>query len=178
MIKVVLNTEIKPGEGRNFYRDYGFSPRILARQVIRKVLVSEGCPYDVCADLILTGPEEIRELNRDYRGIDSETDVLSFPGTDFEVPSGFDAIDRNDPELFDPDTGLWCIGSIVLNAGRVVSQARDYGHSVKREYAFLTAHSVLHLLGYDHETPDEAALMEKKQDDILNAMGITRCQDQ
>ncbi len=177
MIKVVLNTEIRPGEGRNFHREYGFSPRILARQVIRQVLLSEGCPYDVCADLILTGPEEIRELNRDFRGIDNETDVLSFPGIGFARPSEFDVIDREDPELFDPDTGLLCIGSIVLNAGRVVSQAAEYGHSVKREYAFLVAHSALHLLGYDHEIPAEAALMEKRQDDILNAMGITRCQD-
>ena len=164
-----MNTEIRTGE------KFDFSVRVLARQVIRETLRREGCPYDVSVDLLVTGPEEVRELNRDFRGIDRDTDVLSFPGLDLAAPSAFDTIAEGDPACFDPDTGLLCMGSIVLQAQKIRSQAAEYGHSEKREFAFLVAHSVLHLCGYDHETEEEAAEMESRQEAVLSAMGIRRC---
>ena len=164
-----MNTEIRTDE------KFDFSVRVLARQVIRETLQREGCPYSVSVDLVVTGPEEVRELNRDFRGIDRDTDVLSFPGLELEAPSAFDTIGEGDPASFDPDTGLLCLGSIVLQAQRIRSQAAEYGHSEKREFAFLVAHSVLHLCGYDHETEEEAAEMESRQEAVLTAMGITRC---
>ncbi len=164
-----MNTEIRTGE------KFDFSVRVLARQVIRETLRREGCPYDVIVDLLVTGPEEVRELNRDFRGIDRDTDVLSFPGLDLVTPSAFDTIAEGDPACFDPDTGLLCMGSIVLQAQKIRSQAAEYGHSEKREFAFLVAHSVLHLCGYDHETEEEAAEMESRQEAVLSAMGIRRC---
>ena len=167
-VKAVLNTEIRTAE------KFDFSVRVLARQVVSAVIRAENCPFDVSVDLIVADAEEIRELNRQFRGIDSETDVLSFPGVSFDPPSDFAILSPGDPEYFDPDTGLLCLGGIALDASRVKSQAALYGHSEKREFAFLTAHSVLHLCGYDHETPEEAKQMEAKQEQILNRLGITR----
>ena len=105
--------------------------------------------------------EEIRELNRDYRDNDKVTDVLSFPQFD----------DLNDI----PDFGEICLGDVVICKERAQEQAEEFGHSFEREVAFLTAHSMLHLLGYDHV--DDAVgekMMIEKQDMALNALGITR----
>ena len=77
-------------------------------------------------------------------------------------------------DCFDPDSGQLLLGQIILSADRVVQQAAAYGHSVRREFAFLVAHSMLHLCGYDHETAGEAAVMEEKQERILASLGITR----
>ena len=77
-------------------------------------------------------------------------------------------------DLLDPDTGKIMFGDIVINEDRVRSQAEDYGHSIKREFAFLVAHSMLHLCGYDHMEEEEAKVMEKKQEDVLGELGITR----
>ena len=103
--------------------------------------------------------EYIQTLNRDYRGIDRPTDVLSFPmeeGDDIAaVPDGF-------------------LGDIVLSLPRAKAQAEEYGHSLLREISFLTVHGTLHLLGYDHMNEAEAALMFAKQEDILNKMGVLR----
>ena len=155
-------------------QSWRFSQEETARRVAETVLADAGCPFDAEISLTVTEDEEIRALNRDFRGIDAPTDVLSFPNLSFETPGVFpeDAADSFDTA--DPDTGRVMLGDIVVNAARVNSQAADYGHSELREYAFLIAHSMYHLIGYDHMTPGEAAVMEEKQEAALRALGITR----
>lgn len=148
---------------------------IVARQVIRQSMLQEGCPYDAEVSLLITDSDGIQAINREYRNIDRPTDVLSFPNLNFDVPSGFEDAAAKDPAgAFDPENGALVIGDIVINADRVHSQAKEYGHSEKREYAFLVAHSCMHLCGYDHMVPEEAAVMEAKQEQVLAALGITR----
>ena len=133
----------------------------------------EQCPYESEVELLLTMDEEIREMNREFRDIDRATDVLSFPMIAYESPADF-AFLEEDESFFDPDTGELMLGNIVISKQKVVEQAEEYGHTVEREYAFLIAHSMLHLLGYDHMEEEERAVMEKKQREILDGLGITR----
>ncbi len=129
---------------------------------------------DVEVNLLITGPEEIREMNRQFRNIDSETDVLSFPMQEYPAPADFGWLDTEDYDVFDPETGELLLGDIVLNADRVISQAREYGHSCRREYAFLIAHSFLHLTGFDHMEEEEREVMEQFQRKIMELAGIPR----
>ena len=109
-----------------------------------------------------------------HRGIDRPTDVLSFPMQTYEKPADFSHVEDFIEENFNPDTGELLLGDIVLNVEKVIEQAKTYGHSQKREYAFLILHSMLHLFGYDHESEDERLLMEDRQRTILDTLGITR----
>ncbi len=166
----------------NFENEGGFSfpfdPEALACQVAEQVLDMEQCPYEAEVELILTDPETIRRMNREFRGIDRETDVLSFPMVEYPQPASFDFLETEAGDgCFHPDSGELLLGDIVISVERAKAQAEEYGHSLKREYAFLVAHSMLHLLGYDHMTPDEAAVMEQKQEAALQALGITREQE-
>ncbi|MDY5846918.1 MAG: rRNA maturation RNase YbeY [Bariatricus sp.] len=145
----------------------------LAEQVAEAVLDYENCPYEAQVELLLTMNDEIHEMNREFRDTDRATDVLSFPMIEYETPGDFDFLEDDD-SCFDPDSGELMLGNIVISKEKVLSQAEEYGHSVKREYAFLIAHSMLHLLGYDHMEEDERAVMEQKQREILDEMGITR----
>ena len=115
-------------------------------------------------------------MNREFRQIDRPTDVLSFPMIEYEEAGKFDFLEEvSCPEdCFHPETGELLLGDIVISAEKVLEQAQEYGHSVKREYAFLIAHSMLHLMGYDHMEPGEAAEMEQKQKEILEGLGIVR----
>ncbi len=131
------------------------------------------CPYEVEINLLLTMNAEIRKLNQEYRGIDRETDVLSFPLNEFDVPGVFDFLEE-DEDAFDPDSGELLLGDIVISKEKVLSQAEEYGHSPLREFSFLIAHSVLHLTGYDHIEEEDRILMEEKQRTILNKLGIER----
>jgi probable rRNA maturation factor len=125
--------------------------------------------------LTITDSEGIHELNKEFRGIDAPTDVLSFPNVSYEKAGDFSVLlGEQLVDLLDPDTGKIMFGDIVINEDRVRSQAEDYGHSIKREFAFLVAHSMLHLCGYDHMEEEEAKVMEKKQEDVLGELGITR----
>ena len=135
--------------------ELGFDPKALAHQVIDQVLDMEQCPYEAEAELILTDPENIRRMNREFRGIDRETDVLSFPMTEYPAPASFDFLETEaGDDCFNPDTGELLLGDIVISVPRAEAQAEEYGHSLRREYAFLIAHSLLHLLGYDHMSPE------------------------
>ncbi len=131
------------------------------------------CPFETQISLIITTPEEIQRINKEYRDIDAPTDVLSFPMADYAAPADFEGFEEMD-DLFDPDTGELILGDIIICADRVFSQANEYGHSVKREFAFLIAHSMLHLCGFDHMTPEDANTMEDKQDHILDKLSISR----
>ena len=113
-------------------------------------------------------------MNMEYREVDRPTDVLSFPQVEYESPADFSWAEEHEMDCFDPDTGELFLGDIVISLDKVKDQAEKYNHSVRREFAFLVAHSMLHLLGYDHMTPEEAAIMEGKQTEILNEMNILR----
>ena len=155
--------------------DFGFDIEELAKSVADTVLDMEGCAADIEVGLTITDSEGIHELNKEFRGIDSPTDVLSFPNVSYENAGDFSVLLGDQlVDLLDPDTGKIMFGDIVINKDRVRSQAEDYGHSVKREFAFLVAHSMLHLCGYDHMEEEEAKVMEKKQEDVLGKLGITR----
>ena len=143
-------------------------------QVAAHVLSREGCPFEAEISLTLVGKEEIKEMNREHRGIDRVTDVLSFPMVDFRKPGDFSFIENNDPEYFDPDSGELMLGDIVICMERAEEQAEEYGHSKIREFAFLIAHSMLHLLGFDHEEDEEERIMLEKQENALSSLGITR----
>ncbi len=148
----------------------------LAQRVIDASLDTLGCPYEAEVNLLITGDEQIHEMNNNFREVDRETDVLSFPMVPFEAEAGFDILDREDMEddCFNPETGEVLLGDIVINANRVISQAQDYGHSQKREYAFLITHSMLHLCGFDHMEEEEEKRMRAKQDEILGGLNILR----
>ncbi|MCR4895887.1 MAG: rRNA maturation RNase YbeY [Lachnospiraceae bacterium] len=154
---------------------FSFDAEEVIGTVIRRALESEAFPYEnVCVNVLITDNEGIREYNRDYRSIDQATDVLSFPNLEYPAPADYSEIREGDPEVFDPVTGDLVLGDVILNVNRIRSQAAEYGHSEKRETAFLVAHSLLHLLGYDHMEDGERIVMEEKQEAILESLGITR----
>lgn len=154
--------------------EFDFDVKKIADSVIEKVLEMEKCPYQAQINLLLTDNAGIKEFNRQYREIDKETDVLSFPNVDYESPSDFSHLAEAAADCFDPDSKELILGDIIISVERVRSQAVDYGHSEKREFAFLVAHSMFHLCGYDHETSEEASVMENKQETVLKNLGITR----
>ncbi|WP_026508022.1 rRNA maturation RNase YbeY [Butyrivibrio sp. MC2013] len=154
---------------------FDFDIEEVARTVCKAVLDSEGCPEEVEINMLITDDEGIHEMNRQFRDIDRETDVLSFPNVSYEDPGDFGVFSGDQREdIYDPDARAIYLGDIVINENRVRSQAEEYGHSQKREFAFLTAHSMLHLCGYDHMEEDEAAVMEAKQAAVLEGLGIVR----
>lgn len=146
----------------------------IAKLVVHAVLEEVSCPYEAEVSLLLTTDEAIQELNRMFRQIDRSTDVLSFPMLEFERPGDFSGIGEETPDLFEPESGELLLGDIVISKEKVLAQAEAYGHSVKREYAFLIAHSMLHLCGYDHIEETERAVMEKKQNEIMEKIEILR----
>ena len=121
----------------------------LAETVVEGVLDYEKCPYEAEVNLLLTMNKEIQEMNAEFRHIDRATDVLSFPMIDYEKAGEFAFLEEDD-SYFNCDTGELMLGDIVISKEKVIAQAEEYGHTIKREYAFLIAHSMLHLLGYDH----------------------------
>jgi len=141
----------------------------LIRKVIRTGLAAEGMTLPCEVDVLLTDDEGIHAINLDMREVDRSTDVLSFP--EFELTPG----ELPDEEDADPGTGLIPLGDMVISMEHVAAQAAEYGHSRKRELAYLVTHSVLHLLGYDHldEGPQKKQ-MRSREEAILAELGITR----
>lgn len=146
----------------------------IIRQVVEEALDYEGCPYEAEVSVLLTGNDQIQELNREYREIDRPTDVLSFPMIEFQHPSDFSRVEEEFCDCFNPETGELLLGDIILSVDKIEEQAAAYGHSRERELAFLVAHSMLHLCGYDHMEEDERIVMEKKQEEILQRRGYVR----
>ena len=145
----------------------------LAEKIASHILELEKCPYEISVNLVITDNEEIRKVNAEFRLIDSPTDVLSFPMIPFKTPADYSVIEGDD-SYFDLDTDELILGDVMISVDKVYAQAEEYGHSTEREFSFLFAHSMLHLLGYDHMEPDEAAVMEAKQAKALEDLGITR----
>ena len=141
----------------------------LIRRVIRTALAAEGVDFPCEVDVLLTNDSGIHAINREMRQVDRPTDVLSFPEFDLmpgQLPGAEDA---------DPGTGLVPLGDMVISMERVAAQAREYGHSNRRELSYLVVHSVLHLLGYDHldEGPQKAQ-MRAREEAILGELSIGR----
>lgn len=156
--------------------ELSFDYEALLEKVIKSAVKTEHCPYECEVNLSLVGNEEIRTLNQEFRGLDVPTDVLSFPMIDYKEPADFSHLGTADAntKYFNLESGELMLGDIVISLERAVEQAKEYGHSIERELAFLTAHSMLHLMGYDHEEEEERELMEEKQEKILQDLGITR----
>jgi len=130
----------------------------LIEKVVLECLKEEGKGTDYEVSVTFVDDEEIRELNREYRNVDKSTDVLSFPldESEFDIPV---------------DTLL---GDIVISAETAKRQSEEYGHSLEREIAYLTAHSMFHLMGYDHMKEDEKKIMRAKEKKVMNSLGIFR----
>ena len=155
--------------------EFEFDWKGIFEQVAEAVLDSEECPYEAQVNLLLTDNEGIREFNRENRNIDRPTDVLSFPNVEYEIPADFSIVEEQEAAYFDPDTGELILGDIIISVDKVAEQAESYGHSQKREFAFLVAHSMLHLCGYDHiESKEEEKVMIDKQEAVLSELGIGR----
>ena len=155
--------------------DLGLDCYAIAEEVISASLDYMNCPYEAQVNLLITNNEEIHQINLEQRRIDRPTDVLSFPMVEYETPGEFRMLEEDVfQDCFEPDSGELMLGDIVISADKVLEQAGEYGHSVKREYAFLITHSMLHLMGYDHMTEEEAKEMERLQEEILALLHISR----
>lgn len=146
----------------------------LLRQVVMGAMDFEPCPYEAEISILLTDNEEIHRINREHRGIDRATDVLSFPMVEYTTPGDFEHCEEEEQDCFNPETGELLLGDIVISVDKVLEQAKAYGHSIRRELAFLTAHSMFHLFGYDHMEEAERQVMEERQRRLLEELGITR----
>ncbi|MBR4706596.1 MAG: rRNA maturation RNase YbeY [Pseudobutyrivibrio sp.] len=153
--------------------DFDFDYEKVAKDVVNTAMDYMKFPFEAEVSITLTDNDGIYEINKEFRHIDSPTDVLSFPMIAYEEPGDFSLIEEDD-DLFNPESGEVILGDIVLNVPRIHSQANEYGHSDLREYAFLIAHSMLHLFGFDHMTEEEATVMETKQREILDILKISR----
>ena len=159
-VKIMLSRS-RPGLGHN-------EARRLIQRAISAALRKEKVPDDCEVSVLLTDNEGIHELNRDYRGVDRPTDVLSFPANELS-PGEFDA----DLCERDPETGRVFLGDMAISLEKCEAQAEEFGHSFERELMYLTVHSTLHLLGYDHV--DEAEMkrqMRGREDVIMSRLGI------
>ena len=134
----------------------------LIEKVISEALRYEGVNDNTEVSVTIVDNEEIRKINNKFRNIVRATDVLSFPLIDF------------DNESLPDDGSKIYLGDIIISIERAKEQAKEYGHSIDREIGFLTAHSMLHLLGYDHMVPEEEKEMFAKQEEILNNLGLRR----
>lgn len=151
--------------------DFDFDYVTLYQDVCISAMDIEKCPYEAEISLLITDDASIKQINSEQRDIDKSTDVLSFPMNDYEHPADFS--EDNEGNLsFNPETGELLLGDIVLSIDHIKSQALEYGHTVKREFAFLITHSMLHLMGYDHMIEDERIIMEERQKLVMNDLYI------
>ena len=141
---------------------------ILVAQVVDKVLSFEECEEEYEVSISFVDNEEMRSLNMEYRGIDKETDVLSFPMVEF-IEAGLEEEDENAEYIEEI-----ALGDIVISMERALEQSEEYGHSFNRELAFLLVHGMLHLLGYDHEEGAYEGEIFEKQESILREMNLIR----
>lgn len=147
----------------------------LLNEVIDFALVCEGIDFQYEVSVVLVDNKEIREINKEMRNIDKETDVLSFPMLHYPEGKVFKEVYADqefDDSYFDGDDLV--LGDIVLSLEKCKEQSEEFNHSFKRECAYLTVHSVLHLLGYDHMVEEDKIRMRKREEEILNKLNIIR----
>ena len=135
--------------------------------VAEQVLVAQGAGSDAELSLVITSQEKVKRLNKDYRGKDAPTDVLSF----YMMSAGRE-VDAESPGFITPPDGLRHLGEVIISYPQAVLQAKEHQHSVKRELAILIIHGVLHLLGYDHEEPEPGDEMRTIEKEILGQIGV------
>ncbi len=135
--------------------------RLLMRRCCNAILTMEDFPGPAEICIYFVDDEEIHRLNKEFRNIDRSTDVLSFP------------LGENGKYDKNPETGAYMLGDVVISIPHAVAQAKEYGHSFRREVVYLTAHSVLHLLGYDHVNGGIDALnMREREEQVMNMLGL------
>ena len=145
--------------------DFSDRDRVI-RKAVKTVMEDKQIPMELDVNVLLTVPSVIQSINRETRGIDSVTDVLSFPYFEYRIPGEFSGqLEEGEEQI---------LGDIVLCASKVKEQAKKYGHSQKRELAFLIVHSMLHLIGYDHIDPDDAILMQQEEKRFMERLKINR----
>ncbi len=157
-----------------YEKEFPFDIDKTIENVINACVRMVSCPYEVSVNILITDDENIRRYNKEYRDIDKETDVLSFPAVDYEKPADLSIAEKNRYSYFDADTDELILGDIILNGDRVFKQAKEYDHSVLREFSFLIAHSMLHLFGYDHMEKEDEIEMFLLQDKIMDELNILR----
>ncbi len=143
----------------------------LIRRAARAAWESFDYPFECEVDITLTDNEGIREINREYREIDSATDVLSFPIEEFSEGQPPEDVGMD----IDPETGMLALGDMIISVERAREQAGEYGHSFDRECAYLTVHSMLHLVGYDHlDEGEQKKRMRHMEETVMTSMGLER----
>ena len=165
-----MHIEIEYSYEEKFIPDY----EDIIRNVVETALDYEDCPYEAQVYVLLTDNAEIHQVNLEQRQIDRPTDVLSCPMAEYTHPADSSDLEEREPDAFHPESGELMLGDILISMDKVKEQAREYGHSEKRELAFLVAHSMLHLMGYDHMEEEERIVMEQKQEEILKQCGYLR----
>lgn len=154
-----------------YFDNVGLFTKPFIKRVLERALKHLNQPSELLEmSLSIVSPEQIQELNKSFREVDKVTDVLSFPTCDNPTRGAITVV----CEDVNPETDLVNIGDIVICMERAKEQAKEYGHSLKRELAFLSLHGLLHLLGYDHIDPDDEKQMITLQKEILDQAGITR----
>ncbi len=156
-------------DNRQEFMEIDDSIQELVEKVVKAALDIEECEEDFEISVSFVDDDEMKALNKQYRNIDSTTDVLSFPLMDFD-----DAEPIENGSIDDFIDEELVLGDIVISTKKVADQAEEYGHSIERELAFLVAHGMLHLLGEDHDEPDKEAAMNIKQEKIMESIGIGR----
>ncbi len=151
-----------------------FDYEALLNKVVEACLDYEGCPYEAEVSILFTDDEQIKELNQEFRAMDKSTDVLSFPSIEYDEPGDFSHLEEKVLDYFHPESGELLLGDIVISVDTARLQAEEFGHSIEREIAFLTAHSMFHLFGYDHMEEKERLIMEEKQNAVLDLLQIRR----
>ena len=161
--QIIIETELED-------QDLGAIEECITR-CIEGALYAEGIDVPCEINVLITDNEGIRQINREYRDVDKETDVLSFPMFEFEP----DYFPEDVSDLIDPGTGLLPLGDMALSMEKIQAQALEFGHSQQREIGYLTVHSVLHLLGYDHLDEGEMKKqMRAREDAIMEYLNIPR----
>lgn len=135
----------------------------IIKNVISEALKIHNIQKDAEVSVVFVDDEEIRKINNEFRNIDASTDVLSFPQYEYEKEGEISSEDE-----------ILILGDIIISPEHAISQANEYGHSVNREVGYLTAHSILHLLGYDHMEKEEKNHMRTKEEEIMSSLGLTR----
>lgn len=145
----------------------------LIKACIKKTLEMEGIQIPVLISMVFVDNDEIHQINLNFRGVDKETDVLSFPMLELGIKNRNISMEDFANDI-DPETNALMLGDIVISLEKAEEQAKEYGHSFSREIGFLTTHSILHLLGYDHMEPDDEKIMRKKEEAVLAALQLSR----
>ena len=144
-------------------------------EIVNEALDYINCPYEIELNVILSDNEGIQQVNLEQREIDAPTDVLSFPMLEYEKTGDFSFLEREEEIYnFNADTGELMLGDIMISLEKVREQAKEYNHSESRELAFLVAHSMLHLFGFDHMEEKERIEMERMQEEILRNKNYRR----